>query len=91
MKIKHVFIQAFRQFGKVPVNLTSTLDPNKASNFVAIYAPNGFGKTSFFDAMEFCVTNQSKEFRSISMKTLELTKNKEARLLFITRISQICQ
>lgn len=56
MKIKNVFIQAFRQFGKVPVNLTSTLDPNKASNFVAIYAPNGFGKTSFFDAMEFCVT-----------------------------------
>lgn len=56
MKIKHVFIQAFRLFGKVPVNLTSTLDPNKASNFVAIYAPNGFGKTSFFDAMEFCVT-----------------------------------
>lgn len=56
MKIKHVFIQAFRQFGKVPVNLTSTLGPNKASNFVAIYAPNGFGKTSFFDAMEFCVT-----------------------------------
>lgn len=56
MKIKHVFIQAFRLFGKVPVNLTSTLAPNKASNFVAIYAPNGFGKTSFFDAMEFCVT-----------------------------------
>lgn len=56
MKIKHVFIQAFRQFGRVPVNLTSTLDPNRASNFVAIFAPNGFGKTSFFDAMEFCVT-----------------------------------
>lgn len=56
MKIRHVFIQAFRQFGKVPVNLTSTLNPDKASNFVAIYAPNGFGKTSFFDAMEFCVT-----------------------------------
>lgn len=60
MKIKHVFIQAFRLFGKVPVNLTSTLDPNKASNFVAIYAPNGFGKTSFFDAMEFCVTKSIK-------------------------------
>ena len=56
MKIKHVFIQAFRQFGKVPVNLTSTLDSTRASNFVAIFAPNGFGKTSFFDAMEFCVT-----------------------------------
>lgn len=56
MKIKHVFIQAFRQFEKVHVNLTSTLDSNRASNFVVIYAPNGFGKTSFFDAMEFCVT-----------------------------------
>lgn len=67
MKIKHVFIQAFRQFGKVPVNLTSTLDPNKASNFVAIYAPNGFGKTSFFDAMEFCVT-KSIQRASVNFK-----------------------
>ena len=68
MKIKHVFIQAFRLFGKVPVNLTSTLDPNKASNFVAIYAPNGFGKTSFFDAMEFCVT---KSIQRVSVNFME--------------------
>lgn len=56
MKIKKVIIKAFRLFSDVTVNLTSKTDFNKASNFVAIYAPNGFGKTSFFDAMEFCVT-----------------------------------
>lgn len=56
MKIKKVIIKAFRLFGDVTVNLTSKIDFNKASNFVAIYAPNGFGKTSFFDAMEFCIT-----------------------------------
>ena len=56
MKIKKVIIKAFRLFDDVTVNLTSKIDFNKASNFVAIYAPNGFGKTSFFDAMEFCVT-----------------------------------
>lgn len=56
MKIKQVNIQAFRLFRRVAVDLSSTIDHGKASNFIAIYAPNGFGKTSFFDAMEFCVT-----------------------------------
>ena len=56
MKIKKVIIKAFRLFEDETVNLTSKKDSNKASNFVAIYAPNGFGKTSFFDAMEFCIT-----------------------------------
>lgn len=27
------------------------------SNFVAIYAPNGFGKSSFYDAVEWAITN----------------------------------
>ena len=56
MKIKKVEIKAFRLFDKATVNLTARKDSNKAANFVAIYAPNGFGKTSFFDAMEFCMT-----------------------------------
>ena len=31
--------------------------PNKQiANFIAIYAPNGFGKTSFFDGVEWAVT-----------------------------------
>lgn len=56
MKIKKVIIKAFRLFEDETVDMTSKKDFSKASNFVAIYAPNGFGKTSFFDAMEFCIT-----------------------------------
>ena len=56
MKIKKINIQAFRLFHEETVHLSSKKDTSKPANFVAIYAPNGFGKTSFFDAMEFCMT-----------------------------------
>lgn len=64
MKIKKVNIQAFRLFDDVTVDLTARNNPDKAANLVAIYAPNGFGKTSFFDAMEFCVTKSIHRVRS---------------------------
>lgn len=64
MKIKKVEIKAFRLFDKATVNLTARKDSNKAANFVAIYAPNGFGKTSFFDAMEFCMTKSIQRVKS---------------------------
>lgn len=64
MKIKKVNIKAFRLFNDVSVNLTARKDSNKAANFVAIYAPNGFGKTSFFDAMEFCMTKSIQRVKS---------------------------
>ncbi|HBH4410735.1 TPA: DNA repair protein, partial [Escherichia coli] len=32
-------------------------DGDVAANFVAIYAPNGFGKSSFYDAVEWAITN----------------------------------
>lgn len=53
MKIKKVNIKAFRLFNDVSVNLTARKDSNKAANFVAIYAPNGFGKTSFLMQWSF--------------------------------------
>ncbi|HDV3703521.1 TPA: DNA repair protein, partial [Escherichia coli] len=34
-----------------------TNDGDVAANFVAIYAPNGFGKSSFYDAVEWAITN----------------------------------
>ena len=68
MKIKQVKIQAFRLFREVTVDLSSTITHDKASNFIAIYAPNGFGKTSFFDAMEFCVT---KSIQRVSLNFKE--------------------
>ena len=58
MKIKKIDIQAFRLFNEETVHLTAKRDISKPANFVAVYAPNGFGKTSFFDAMEFCMTGK---------------------------------
>lgn len=63
MKIKKVEIQAFRAYDKV---VDSTFDfeigENEYADFVALYAPNGFGKTSFYDAIEWAVTNNIYRF-----------------------------
>ncbi|NNA84690.1 SMC family ATPase [Pseudomonas fragi] len=58
MKIKKVEIQAFRAY---KMKSEGTFDFTNAddipSNFVAIFAPNGFGKSSFYDAVEWAITN----------------------------------
>lgn len=58
MKIKKVEIEAFRAY---KLKSEGTFDFTKAngdpSDFVAIYAPNGFGKSSFYDAVEWAITN----------------------------------
>jgi exonuclease SbcC len=63
MKIKKVQISGFRAFNKVE---NSTFDfelsDNKTASFISIYAPNGFGKTSFYDAVEWGVTHQIQRF-----------------------------
>lgn len=58
MKIKRINIHAFRLFKDESVDFTAKRDANSLANLVAIYAPNGFGKTSFFDSMEFCMTGK---------------------------------
>lgn len=58
MKINKVEIQGFRAYKtKKDGTFDFTLVGNKPSNFVAIYAPNGFGKSSFYDAVEWAITN----------------------------------
>lgn len=34
------------------------------SNLIALYAPNGYGKTSFFDALEWGFSNEIKRFEN---------------------------
>ena len=46
MKIKNIRIKAFRLFKDEEVDLSSRKNRDVASNFVSLYAPNGFGKTS---------------------------------------------
>jgi len=58
MKLKTIEIKAFRLFGRQHLDFTNVQQGGEDScaNFVSIYAPNGFGKTSLFDAIEFGMT-----------------------------------
>mgnify|MGYP000947213399 CR=1 FL=1 len=58
MKIKKVEIEAFRAYrAKSDGTFDFTNEGDVPSNFVALYAPNGFGKSSFYDAVEWAITN----------------------------------
>jgi exonuclease SbcC len=58
MKIKKVEIQAFRAYDKPEDGVFdfAIKGGEEIANLVSIYAPNGFGKTSFYDAVEYGMT-----------------------------------
>ncbi|GAB4038626.1 hypothetical protein [Spirosoma gilvum] len=63
MKIKKVEIQAFRAYDKVKdCTFDFQTEEGRYADFVSIYAPNGFGKTSFYDAVEWAITNNIYRF-----------------------------
>ncbi|MCF6129323.1 hypothetical protein L1S35_06535 [Flavobacterium sp. AS60] len=63
MKVKKVEISGFRAFKNVEDSTFDFMLPNNnIANFISIYAPNGFGKTSFYDAVEWGVTHQIQRF-----------------------------
>lgn len=65
MKIKKVEIEAFRAYKtKKDGTFDFINNSEEPANFVAIYAPNGFGKSSFYDAVEWAVTNRVKRLES---------------------------
>lgn len=63
MKIKKVEIEGFRAYRfKEDGTFDFTNKDDIPSNFVAIYAPNGFGKSSFYDAVEWAITHNLDRF-----------------------------
>lgn len=63
MKIKQVIIEGFRAYqSKADGTFDFTTSLGDCANFVSIYAPNGFGKTSFYDAVEWNLTNHVGRF-----------------------------
>lgn len=63
MKIKEVQISNFRAFNDLSGSTFNFINENKdISDLVSIYAPNGFGKTSFYDAVEWGVTGKIERF-----------------------------
>lgn len=74
MKIKKVVIQGFRAY-KSENDGTFDFNSNNGeiSNFISIYAPNGFGKSSFYDAIEWGITNNiSRYITDANRKSNEL-------------------
>jgi exonuclease SbcC len=62
MKIKSVKITGFRAFEKEEDSTFDFTSNGEIMNFASIYAPNGFGKTSFYDAVEWGVTHKIQRF-----------------------------
>jgi exonuclease SbcC len=63
MKIKKVDITGFRAYGSNGNgNFDFMLKSGEVADFVSIYAPNGFGKSSFYDAVEWALTNNISRF-----------------------------
>src|SRR5690606_16968612 len=62
MKIKSVKITGFRAFEKEEHATFDFMKGGEIMNFASIYAPNGFGKTSFYDAVEWGITHKIQRF-----------------------------
>lgn len=63
MKIKSVEISAFRIYDDPKqATFNFTCKDGTIANFVSLYAPNGFGKTSLYDAIEWGITKSINRF-----------------------------
>ncbi len=63
MKFKKVELQAFRAYeDKKDGTFDFLLPDGECANFISIFAPNGFGKTSFYDGVEWAITNNINRF-----------------------------
>jgi exonuclease SbcC len=70
MKIKSVDVTGFRAYASHGDGLFNFCEPNDvAADFVVIYAPNGFGKSSLFDAIEWAMTNNIGRYIRDSLRT----------------------
>ncbi|NUU35266.1 AAA family ATPase [Pseudomonas sp. C2B4] len=70
MKIKNVKIQAFRAYNSIENGTFDfLLNDGEPAKFVALYAPNGFGKSSFYDAVEWALTKSIGRYVRASTKT----------------------
>ncbi len=81
MKIKKVEIQAFRAFNRVEDGTFDfSINEDMCAEFISIYAPNGFGKTSFYDAVEWAYTNKISRFDRKKGFNYELAKSERSML-----------
>lgn len=79
MKFKRVEIQAFKSYlYKQDGTFDFTVQGGEPADIVSIYAPNGFGKTSFYDAIDYCMTNNiTRYIRDPSLANINNNDAKE--------------
>lgn len=75
-KIKEVKIEAFRAYEKEQKFDFVHKETGNIADLVVIYAPNGYGKTSFFDAIEWVVTDEIGRFKSTKAIKQEVDSEK---------------
>ena len=69
MKFKKVEIQDFKAYNDVNDGTFDFMTKsNEIADFICIYAPNGFGKTSFYEAVEWGYTNHINRLNKNSAK-----------------------
>ncbi len=70
MKFKSVDIVGFRAYAQEGDGVFDFSNSGgQVSNFISIYAPNGFGKSSFYDAVEWAITNNIGRYIRESQRT----------------------
>ncbi|WP_333669321.1 AAA family ATPase [Acinetobacter guillouiae] len=70
MKIKKVDITGFRAYEKHgDGTFDFTINNGEVADFVSIFAPNGFGKSSFYDAIEWAITNNISRYTRDSLRS----------------------
>ncbi|WP_156407782.1 AAA family ATPase [Achromobacter sp. Root83] len=90
MKIKKVIIEGFRAYEtKSDGTFDFTTPSGDPAQFISIYAPNGFGKTSFYDAVEWALTNNIERFvrdyTRVENDNISRAQNQESRRQHILR------
>lgn len=94
MKIEKVIIEGFRAYKtKSDGTFDFLTEEGECANLVAIYAPNGFGKSSFYDAVEWALTNNISRYLVASQKNnnnkTSIGLNTSGEYQFILRNNQI--
>lgn len=75
-RIKEIDINAFRAYKDLQKFNFIHNSTGKVADLVTIYVPNGYGKTSFFDAVEWAVTDKIGRLGSGSVIKEELSEEK---------------
>lgn len=71
MKIKSVDIVGFRAYANEgDGSFDFCKEDGVVSDFISIYAPNGFGKSSLYDAMEWAITNNITRYIRDSQRVI---------------------